>query len=157
MIRNLQRDPITLRVVNRKINGIEVAAQVAQYMGLQDIDDGRDAPRVVLNLIVTSYELGPNNALGDPSRAQALAPYSVQLIADNDTLIDLATGDLFAKAQGQTREDFVAWADADPRAFVAQYDAFAQQRNEDKINIKELILHHMTAADSLDFNRFQPE
>ncbi len=79
---------------------------------------------------------------------RGFAPYKVPLEADNNCLVEVATGAVLARRDGANQADWQATIDSFPQDTMLQGDYFEYLREHVDVRIGDLIRLHITQADA---------
>lgn len=130
-----------------RVIGDTIIRQLVRFVGLRHSQgpDGQCAAYV--DVLVTMYAaLGAGR--GPELNGAGFAPYAVSLVADNQTIVDAATGRILAIRQGENQADWLALAEGYPQDTMLQGDFFEQLR-EQPLRIGDMIRQHIAQADAM--------
>jgi hypothetical protein len=130
-----------------------IITQMARWLNTYTAQDDSGQYSVNLLLRVTMHA----NADGEVGHPLPLAPYHVTLTADNNTVMDLATGQFLVIRDRQ--DDAAAWAlkcapYKDHPTACLQGDYFAHASKNDPVVMDQLARQHMQAA--IPMGRYKP-
>jgi hypothetical protein len=139
-----QHTPIELPVVDR-LPGIK---QLARFLRLTHSQASTGECEATITVLITMYaadgaDFGP--ALSGPG----FSTYTVDLVADNNCLVDAATGAVLARRKGATESDWQATIDSFEQPTMRQGDFFEYLRDNGLPGtIRQMIEQHITQSDA---------
>lgn len=144
--------------VSDHVNGSTVVKQKARFTKLTHVQQADGVCTVVVSTEVTMYGADPDSAdgYGPALQGSGFFSYPKHLSADNNTVVDVATGAILAirrertaEQAAHTDEEWAAICASYPQPVMLQGDYFEYVRQNEPIKIADLILLHMQQADAM--------
>lgn len=142
--------------VSSRIIADTVVRQLVRYVKLTDekTDSGECIVSILVKVFLHADHAG---SLGERLSGPGFSPYEVYLYANNQTLVDAATGEILLIRSGETEAEWQqkVTAAAEQRDVMLQGDYFDLLRQR-AVEIEPLVVQNIRAADVLmqKFTRF---
>ncbi len=144
------RTPLELIVADRVVADT-VIRQKARRTGFecQFWDTGECVARIVTTVTMYAADATAPDGLGPALTAAGFAPREVVLHADNQTVVDAATGALLCTRRGEAEADWQAKVDGYAQPTMLQGDFFAFLCEHVPVKINDMVRLHMQQADAM--------
>lgn len=143
--------PIVVEVSDRKINDTVIKQKVV-FQRLEHRIQTDGTSRVGVSILVELYAAN-GTAYGEKLTGNGFNSYYDELVADNNTIVDVQTGDILAInviAFGyKNQPDWIQQANDFKQDVMFQGDFFEVMRDSQPVQIGALIRHHITQADAM--------
>ena len=142
------RQKIQVPVSNR-VYGDTIIKQDVVFVRLQHNQDYISGVSTAEIMLLLRAYSSINGNVGVPLNDKGIPDRLIQLVADNSTLVDVATGALLAIRTGETNEAWNTLIGTFPQNTMLQGDYFAWLRDNHPLRIKDMILANITQADTM--------
>jgi hypothetical protein len=140
--------PIEVSVSDRKVNDTTIK-QKAVFQRLEHRIAYNDEARVAVTVLVELYA-ADGDSYGEKLVGPGFAGYTVELVADNQTIVDVTTGEILAINTGyKSKMAWEAEAQGYEQPVMFQGDFFELIRDNQPIVIGDLIRQHIAQADAM--------
>ncbi len=141
------RTLIEVPVADRRI-GDTLIKQKFRFTTLTHEQNLDGVCRVAINGVVTMYA-SEGGEYGPALTAAGFTARPVTMAADNQTLVDAATGAILAIQQDESAAEWAARINSFPQDTMLQGDFFEYLREHADVRIGDLIRQHIAQADAL--------
>lgn len=141
------RQSIDLPVSDRVFHDTRVR-QKACFLSLRHEQQPDGQCSAYITVVVHLYA-ATEDGYGPAIDGPGFAPYSVVLVADNNTIVEASTGSILRIRAGESNAEWAAAAEAYEQAVMLQGDFFELLRRYSPIDIEEMIIGHIQAADAM--------
>ena len=124
-----------------------VIKQKAIFTGLYHTQTNGEC-RVSIFTSITMYA-SDNGAYGDVLTGSGFQSFTVELVADNHTVVNALDGSILAIRKLEDDAQWLSLADSFDVPTMLQGDYFETVRNTQSINISDLIKYHILQADAM--------
>jgi hypothetical protein len=145
-------DLIVIPVADRCVNDTRIKQKVRflKLMHDQAEDTGECSAQIIVRVLLYAADASAPDGYGPLLSGPGLSSYTRTLVANNDTLVDPATGSILAiRDLNATQEDWENTIDSFPQTTLFQGDFFHMMRRYSPIDIEEMIIDHIRNADAM--------
>jgi len=149
---NYQRNLIEIDLADRVISGT-ILKQKATFMSLlhnQNTTTGESSAKITVKV---SLYAAAGTAYGVRLNGNGISDYTVDLLANNNTVVDATDGTILAIRGDESEDDWSALLDAYTQPVMLQGHFFEYLRENAQVQIGAMIRQHIAQADAM--GRFQ--